>query len=481
MNRCVGFVCILLELLYKRSVLAQLFVVAAALGWLLVQVIAKWRRQECYLVDFTCYKPPAERQANTEMSIYISASSEPIIPENSKFQWKIFLRSGLGEETSLSRHFFNEGMVPTLEEARVEMEETFFATADELFARTGVTPQDIDIVIVTVSTFTAAPSHAAVVANHYNMKENVKTFNLSGMGCSAGVLAVDMAKDLLLVNPDSYVLILTTENTTVNANYPGNDRTFMLTSCLFRVGGAALLLSNKPQEVARAKMRLVHSIRTNVAANDEAYSCIFVAEDDDGVYGVRLLHSLHAVAAKAVANNLATLGLKVLPLSEQLYYAYNWLCIKFFKMKVEAYVPNFKLAFQHFCVHPGGRAVVSGIGKRLKLSEYDLEASRMALFRFGNTSTSGVWYEMAYLEAKRRLKVGERVLQIALGSGFKCNTAVWEVLREKHPLESSCWDECIHRYPCDTNRKYTDDFCDQWLRRVGPTQSTSNDLDNTTG
>ncbi|GLJ43762.1 hypothetical protein SUGI_0911060 [Cryptomeria japonica] len=46
-------------------------------------------------------------------------------------------------------------------------------------------------------------------------------------------------------------------------------------------------------------------------------------------------------------------------------------------MKVDPYIPNFTLAFQHFCIHPGGRAVISGIGKRLKLSDYDLEASRI--------------------------------------------------------------------------------------------------------
>ncbi|XP_057833905.2 3-ketoacyl-CoA synthase 8-like [Cryptomeria japonica] len=241
-----------------------------------------------------------------------------------------------------------------------------------------------------------------------------------------------------------------------------------------------MLLSNKPQDAGRAKMRLVYSLRTNLAADDEAYDCVFVTEDGGGVYGVRLCPSLCTVAANAVANNLARLGSSVLPLREKLYYAYNWLSIKTFKMKVEPYVPNFKLAFHHFCIHPGGRSVISEIGKGLKLSDYDLEASRMSLFRFGNTSTSGVWYEMAYLEAKRRLKVGERVLQIALGSGFKCNTAVWEVLRDTHPSETSCWDDCIHRYPCNTRLNYADDYCDQWLHCVTPTQSISNDLDTNT-
>ena len=45
--------------------------------------------------------------------------------------------------------------------------------------------------------------------------------------------------------------------------------------------------------------------------------------------------------------------------------------------------------------------------------------------RYGNTSSSSIWYEMDYVRNHMDLEKGQRVLQIAFGSGFKCNSAVW--------------------------------------------------------
>lgn len=77
-----------------------------------------------------------------------------------------------------------------------------------------------------------------------------------------------------------------------------------------------------------------------------------------------------------------------------------------------------------------------------------MEPSRMTLYRFGNTSSSSVWYELAYCEAKGRIKKGDRVWQMAFGSGFKCNTAVWVALNTIEPGSiKSPWRDEIHNFP----------------------------------
>ncbi|RYR56596.1 hypothetical protein Ahy_A05g022288 [Arachis hypogaea] len=124
------------------------------------------------------------------------------------------------------------------------------------------------------------------------------------------------------------------------------------------------------------------------------------------------------IAEDALKSNITTLGPLVLSTSEQLL----------FFMKVKTYIPDFKLAFEHFCIHAGGRAVLDELEKNLQLSPWHMEPSRMTLYRFGNTSSSSLWYELAYTEAKGRVKKGDRVWQIVFGSEFKCNSAVWKAL-----------------------------------------------------
>ena len=51
--------------------------------------------------------------------------------------------------------------------------------------------------------------------------------------------------------------------------------------------------------------------------------------------------------------NLTRMGRAVLPASEQILFALNWLYRHLISRKVAPYVPDFKQAFDHFCLHAG--------------------------------------------------------------------------------------------------------------------------------
>ncbi|KAJ6975694.1 3-ketoacyl-CoA synthase 21-like [Populus alba x Populus x berolinensis] len=171
-------------------------------------------------------------------------------------------------------------------------------------------------------------------------------------------------------------------------------------------------------------------------------------EDDLGHKGFRLTRDLPKAGARALTMNLRVLLPKVLPLSELLRYK-----ISYYRNKIMKRPPptaagpglDLRSGIDHFCVHPGGRAIIDEVGKSLALNDYDLEPARMALYRFGNTSSGGLWYVLGYMEAKKRLKKGDKILMISLGAGFKCNNCVWKVMKDLE--DTNVWQDCIDQYP----------------------------------
>jgi hypothetical protein len=154
------------------------------------------------------------------------------------------------------------------------------------------------VVITNSSLFNTTPSLSATLMNHFGMPANTINYNLGGMGCSggcrdmrgggafrtrlvglasssaeaarasppsppppvptplrrrrrrppaAGVIATDLARQLLTIYPNTYALVVSTENLTYNW-YPGTNRGMLVTNTIFRVGGAAMLFSNKAKD-----------------------------------------------------------------------------------------------------------------------------------------------------------------------------------------------------------------------------------------
>nr|BBJ25283.1 3-ketoacyl-ACP synthase-2 [Coccomyxa sp. Obi] len=371
-----------------------------------------------YLIDTYTYKPPDRMKVSRENYIRGARMRKIWGEEALQFQEKLLNSSGLGDETYFPDSIIQEPMKLTWNAALEETEMVLFETVHKLLKTTGVDAQDIDILIVVCSCFAPTPSLASMVVNHFKMRTDVLSHNLSGMGCSSGVIGIDMARHYLQALPNKRALIVAHENIT-NNYYPGNNRSCLVSNCLFRVGGAACIMSNRPQDRAVAKYELVHSVRSHIGADDDAFNAIRQREDEDGIRGILLQRNVVPTAALALKTNIASLAPLVLPFTELAK------CIM-----DKDYIPNFKTAFDHFLVHTGGRAVIEEVEKKLRLDPCHVQPSKETLFRYGNTCCAAVFYVLTNMESRVGCKKGEKVWMLGFGTGFKCNSAVLRALRD---------------------------------------------------
>lgn len=396
------------------------------------------KTRSVYLLDFACFRPPSQLKISKEEFIELVRKSGNFDDRAIEFQQRVLKNSGIGDETYMPKTVFRAGPNKiTLKEGREEAAMVMFGAVDDLLSATGIRPKDIGILIVNCGVLNTTPSLSAMLINHYKLKHNVQSFNLGGMGCAAGLVAIDLARDLLSAYPGSYALVVSTEVVSFTW-YGGNELDMLLPNCFFRMGAAAVLLSNRLLDRWRAKYRLKQVVRTHKGADDRSFKSIHIKEDSEGRQGLTLSKDVLEVGGHALKANITTLGPLVLPVSEQLHF---FTALLFKKEKAKPYIPDYKLAFEHICILATSKKVLNDIQTNLELTEEYMEASRKTLERFGNTSSSSVWYELAYLEANGRIKRGDRIWQITFGSGFKCNSAVWKALRDVNRPARSPWIE----------------------------------------
>ncbi|CAA6671714.1 unnamed protein product [Spirodela intermedia] len=400
----------------------------AALAWCLTVALVAYaarRPKRVYLLDYACHKPR------------MPPSSGRYTADSVDFMRTIFLKSGLGNETYVPSFLFEQDGDPRLATAIREAEEGLFSAADAVLRKTRMDPEMIDVVVVTCSMLWPAPSLSSMIVNHCKLRPDVKTFNLSGMA------------RILRQKSGGYALVLATESTSLNW-YFGNNRSMLVTNCIFRVGAAAALLTSDPARRRSAMMELVHALRTHHGASDPSFQSALQREDEMGTGGVELSKDLVCVAGAALREHIRSLALRMLPISELLQYA----CAAARSAALRAVatrgaaaqgkvaqppVPDFTQAFEHMCFHPGER----------RLPDEMVEPARMTLHRFGNTSSSSIFYELGYFEAKGKLKRGDRLWMLAFGTGFKVSSLVWVALRDSRVDPDNPWADCAHIYPVE--------------------------------
>merc|ERR1711966_289255 len=337
--------------------------VLVVIGWILTN------DNPIYMLAFSTFKAPDSWKVTHDKFVEMMKLQGCFTDESVAFMARLIARSGTGQSTA-----WPPGIVQCLDGKKSDR-----------------------------SLFSPTPSLCAMVISKFQMRQDIQSFNLSGMGCGASLISVGLAKDLLQRRRfrGGKALVVSTEIITPNL-YHGNERGYLLQNTLFRCGGAAIVLSNSWSDGRRAWYKLLHTVRVQ-SNSEDAYNCVFETQDKENQRGVRLSKEIVKVAGKCMEKNMTTIGPYVLPLSEQIPVA-TAIALRFAlkalgnllrsvgQEKLAArlpakkhYVPDFKRGIDHFCIHAGGRAVIDGIEKNMKLELFHTEPSRMALLNYGNT------------------------------------------------------------------------------------------------
>lgn len=167
--------------------------------FLLVFYAIKRTSSRVYLIDFACYKPPETQKCTKEFMMKKARHSGYFSEETVDFMRKVLDKSGVGDSTYLSEVYLKSSPDPCMKESRREMEMSVFGSIDMLLAKTGIRCEEIGILVVNCCIYNTMPSLSSMIVNRYKLKESIASYNLVGMGCSAGLLAIGLAEQLLQV------------------------------------------------------------------------------------------------------------------------------------------------------------------------------------------------------------------------------------------------------------------------------------------
>ncbi|KAK2980934.1 hypothetical protein RJ640_022913 [Escallonia rubra] len=405
------------------------------------------RPSQVYLVDFSCFRPPNSWRVPFSTYLEHARMFNIFDKESLSFMARMLTSSGQSENTYLPPALHYIPPRSTDQESIDEFRMVAFPVFEDLMSKTNLSPRDIDILIVNSSVICPSPSLASMIINKYALREDVKSFNVSGMGCSASAISIDIAQNILKTRRNSNAVIISTEILSTGW-YSGKERPMLILNCSFRTGSAAILLTNKREDTKTPKYVLLRSLRTQRANDDLAYNSAMREEDSNGLVGFALKKDLMKAVGETLMSNFTILGSLTFPFTEKIRYVVSVLWKRFFDKSAEVYIPSFRPIIQHFCLPTSGKALIGEIGKGLKLGEKDVEAALMTLHRFGNQSSSSLWYELAYMEGKERVKKGDKVWMLGFGSGLKCTSLVWKCVRPiVGEAQRGPWADSIDSYP----------------------------------
>lgn len=309
--------------------------------------------------------------------------------------------------------FFDADSGLLLRPSTKERNQVFVATAPGLYIESAqkaldacpdLGPEDITHVITVSCTGFYNPGPDYQLVRALGLSPATQRYHLGFMGCYAAFPALRAAKSFCDADPDAVVLVVCAELCSIHVRSSSDPDTIM-GSALFADGAAAAIISAR--EFAGPGMQLDYFETVLTPVGEEAMAWNIGDEGFEMVLGTYVPHIIDDHIAGALEPLFA---------------------------RDPSTSPTYS-DIEHWGIHPGGRAILDRVQKRLELTDEQLIPARRILNDYGNMSSATVMFVLKNIMEEnlaRPESAGERVCSMAFGPGLTVETALMTLVPGTH-------------------------------------------------
>ncbi len=265
---------------------------------------------------------------------------------------------------------------------------------ERCLADTGLTVQDIDYLACITTTGFMAPGLTAHLMKHMGFREDCSRVDIVGMGCNAGLNALNPVAAWAAANPGRNALMVCVEICSAAYVFDQTLRTAIVNS-LFGDGCAVALVRSAVSDERAFAPRVLgfnsQIIPPAIGAmrfdwDDQANKFSFFLDRD-------IPYVVGQYAERPVKRLLAEHGLK-------------------------------RRDIRHWLVHSGGKKVIDAIKYNVGITEHDVRHTSSVLRDFGNLSSASFLFSYQRLLDEGVVRRGDYGVMMTMGPGSTIETAL---------------------------------------------------------
>lgn len=258
----------------------------------------------------------------------------------------------------------------------------------------GLRTSDIDYLCCVTSTGFMLPGLTAMYLRHLGFRTDCQRVDVVGMGCNAGLNALNPVTNWALANPGQYALMVCCEINSALYVYDDEIATGVVNS-LFGDGCAAVVLRSHPHD-ERSFAPQVLGFRSHIIP-DTWRAMSYHWSEKHGKFSFHLDRDVPYVLGQHAA------------------------------IPVKALLEQFGLRTRHvnhWIVHSGGKKVIDAIKYTIGITEHDVRNTIRVLRDHGNVGSGSFLFSFARLLKEGVVSRGDYGVMMTMGPGSTVETAL---------------------------------------------------------